>query len=301
MIRRILGLTVLALSLPLAACDDGQGVGSPGVLSLYLTDAAGDFTQAVVTIERIELVGGDEGARVLRDEPFTTDLLTLSNDVASLVEEETIPAGTYSQLRFVIHEACIGVEQADGSEAIYASDGFDDCGTRDGELQMPSFGQSGLKIGLPGGSIEVDGDTRILLLDFDVSQSFGQQAGGSGRWVMNPVIKADDISLSGSITVELTVADSVDLSTVGSSLADFEAELDTEPQAVAFADDDDDGVFTASFLFLMPDEDYEVSVSLKDGVSYTFTLNPTSPQSVSLGSAEQATVAFEVTSAAPNP
>lgn len=304
MFRKTLGILALALSLPLAACDDVTTVGEPGLLSLMLTDAPGDFTQAWVVIERIELAGGDEDGEglVLREVAFETDLLTLSNDVASLVEDETIPAGSYGQLRFVISDGCIGVEQDDGSEMVYASDGYDACGAPDGNLQMPSFGQSGLKVTMPGGALQVDGDAHILLLDFDVSESFGRQAGNSGQWVMSPVIHAENISLSSSITVELTVADTVDLDALSSSLADFQATLDSETEPVFFTDDDEDGVFTATFHFLMPDADYEVAVGLQESVTaYVFTLDPTSPQTVSLGSGESATIAFEVTSAAPAP
>ncbi|HEM45722.1 MAG TPA: DUF4382 domain-containing protein [Alphaproteobacteria bacterium] len=303
MLRKTVILLALAAAVPLAGCDDATHPGEPGLMSLLLTDAEGDFTQARVVIERIELVGDDEGEDggpvVLMDTPFTTDLLTLSNDVATLVEDVTIPAGTYAQLRFVIPDACIGVEQADQSEMIYASDGFDECGVPDGPLQMPSYGSSGLKVILPGGAVEVDGDAHILLLDFDVAESFGRQAGASGMWVLDPTIHAENISLTSSITVDLTVADTVDLDAVGSSLADFEATMAGETEPVAFTDPEDDGVFSATFLHLIPGE-YEISVGLQEGVTaYNFTLDPTSPQSVTLGSAEHATLTFEVTSAAP--
>ena len=92
MITRRVGLLALALSLPLAGCGDALGSGEPGTLTLMLTDAAGDFTQAVVEIERIELIGEGQPV-VLRDTPFVTNLLTLSNDVATLVEDETVPGG----------------------------------------------------------------------------------------------------------------------------------------------------------------------------------------------------------------
>lgn len=221
-------------------------------------------------------------------------------DVATLIEDVTIPGGTYSQLRLVIPDACIGIEQEGGGEMIYATAGFEDCGTPDGNLQTPSFDTSGLKINLPGGALEVDGDAHILLLDFDVSESFGQQAGNSGMWVMNPVIRAEDVSLTSSILVQLTAAEGVDLAELNSSLADFEATLDTETEAVAFTDLDENGIYTARFIFLLPDADYEVAVGLQEGVApYEFTLDPTSPQTVSLGSGTQATVSFEVTSASP--
>lgn len=297
MSRKLFSLLTLVAMLPLAACDDGTAVGDAGTVSLMLTDAPGAFTQAVVTIERIEMVGDGEPL-VLMDEPFTTDLLTLSNDVASLVEDVTVPGGTYAQLRFIIPEACISVEQDGGGELVYASSGFDACGAADGSLQLPSFDQSGLKINLPGGSIEVDGDAHILLLDFDVSQSFGQQAGASGMWVMTPVISAEDISLSGNIIVELTAADGVDLAALSASLEDFQAVLSTEPDSpLSFLDPENDGTFTVTFRYLLPGTSYDVTVGLEEGTTFDFTLDPTSPQTVDLASGEDETVAFEVTSA----
>lgn len=295
MFRKLLACLTLAAIIPLAACDDSTSVAESGFMSLMLTDEAGDFNQAEVTIERIELVGSGQPL-VLLDDPFTTDLLTLSNDVATLVEDEVVPGGTYTELRFIIPEACIAVEQEDGTDAIYASSGFEACGTEiAGDLQLPSFAQTGIKVGLPGGSVQVDGDSKVYLLDFDVSQSFGQEAGMSGSWVMTPVIKADDFSLSGTIVVELTAADGVD----PILLADFQAELSSDAEPQPFTDDDDDGVYTVMFEYLLPDQSYDVSVGLQEGFSYDYTLDSEtpSPQSVSLGNGEQATVVFEVASA----
>jgi hypothetical protein len=292
-------LAALAVALPLAACSDGTGAPSPGTMSVLLTDEEGDFTQAWVTIERVELVGSGQPLAIMTT-PFTTNLLTLSNDVATLVEEATIPGGTYTEVRFIIPGACIGVEQSDGSELVYASTDYDECGSADGGLVLPSFAETGIKVIFPGGSIQVDGDSKIYLFDFDVSQSFGQQAGLSGDWVMTPVIKAAELSLTGSIVVELTAAAEVDLASLGSSLADFQARLDTEAVAEPFTDEDEDGVYTATFLYLVPGATYELSLELQDGVSFDYTLDPTSPQSIPISSAEEATVAFQVTSASPS-
>lgn len=294
MFRNLFALLTLAAGISLAACDDGTSVAEPGFVSLMLTDEAGDFTQAWVTIDSIEIIGSG-GPLVLRDEAITTNLLTLSNDVMSLVEDAVVPGGTYTQIRFIIPEACIGVEQEGGGEMIYASSGFEACGTEIvGDLKLPSFDQTGIKVGLPGGSVQVDGDSKVYLLDFYVSQSFGQEAGMSGSWVMTPVIKADDFSLTGTITVELTAAGGVD----PSFLADFQAELNDDGEPQPFTDDDEDGVYTVVFEYLFPDGSYDVSIGLQEGMSYDYTLNPEtpSPQSVSLGSGAQTTVAFEVTS-----
>ena len=66
------------------------------------------------------------------------------------------------------------------------------------------------------------------------------------------------------------------------------------------ADGDEDGTFSATFLYLLPDAEYSVSVELQDGVSYDFTVSPTSPQAVTLESGAHPVVAFEVTSASPS-
>lgn len=297
MSRKIVGALALALMLPLAACDDSTTVAQPGTMSLLLTDAPGDFGQAVVVIESIELIGEGEPV-MLREGADTTDLLTLSNDVEEMVAEATVPGGSYGQVRFIIPQACITVEQEDESYMVYSSDeSFTECGARDGELQLPSFDETGIKVNLPAEATEVDGDQHIVVLDFSVEESFGQQAGASGMWVMNPVITSSTIDFTGSLTVNLTAPDSVDLDALGASLGDFQARMTGEAEPQAFTDTDEDGTFTAEFLILVPG-DYEVSVELQDDApSIDFTLDPTSPQTIPVGSGEGASFDFEVTSA----
>jgi hypothetical protein len=60
-----------------------------------------------------------------------------------------------------------------------------------GELQCPSCQQSGIKIKISSGDLELEEGDFALILDFDVAQSFGHRAGNSGRWIMHPVIHAD--------------------------------------------------------------------------------------------------------------
>lgn len=293
MSHKIIGALALALMLPLAACDDSTSVAEPGTMTLLLTDAPGDFGQAVVVIQSIELVGEGEPV-MLREGADTTDLLTLSDDVEEMVADATVPGGTYGQVRFIIPEACITVEQDTDPKTflVYSSDeAFTECGTRDGDLQLPSFEETGIKVTLPAGASDVDGDQHVVVLDFNVEESFGQQAGASGMWVMTPVIKADELEFTGSLTATLTAAEGVDPALLG----DFQAHFGETP--VAFTDEDEDGTFEAEFLYMLPD-DYQVYVELQDDApAHDFTLDPTSPQSVTLGSAESVTVAFEVTSA----
>jgi hypothetical protein len=190
-------LTGALVVLGAASCDSSTAPRT-GKISLLLTDAPGDVVTAVVTIEQIYLQGSDSdnGDRViLRNTPFTTDLLTLVDSTVLLLEDVTVPARRYGQLRFVISGAYIEVENEDASTTIYASTptyaGLPVDAVVGGSLQMPSLAQSGLKVNLPNDAVVILADeTVVLLVDFDVSQSFGRPAGSSGQWVMSPVLTA---------------------------------------------------------------------------------------------------------------
>jgi len=187
-------LATLSLVLAIGACDSSVSNGDTTSLSIRLKDAPGDIHAAVVTISEVNLAGN--GGVVLRSEPVTVDLLTLASTTMDLVEGAVVPAGSYSQLRFVITGGYIEVENEDGSTSIFASSpdyaGLPDAAEVAGELQMPSMGQSGLKVNMADGALELTEDEEFLLVDFDVAQSFGHAAGNSGRWVMHPVINGTE-------------------------------------------------------------------------------------------------------------
>ena len=284
-------LAFLLLPLAVTGCDSAGS--ADGSLRVMLTDAPGDFVRAVVTVDSV-VVQGEGGAVVLRDEPATVDLLTLQNEVMELVGETDLPAGTYSQLRLVIGGAFVEVEGEGGdtsvfatSEAYAASQGVE----ADGALQTPSYAQSGLKVNLPG--VTVDGDERVVLLDFDVSESFGREAGQSGRWVMTPVVRATDFELTGTVEVDLTLAAGVALPT--GSLADFSATVDKggDVVAVPFEDADGDGTFTAEIRYLAPGT-YSVGVAGPEAL--TFAVDP-APLAVEVESGATATYDLALTTA----
>jgi hypothetical protein len=301
--RRIIQLAGVALGLlglAVAACSDGMSSGN-GQLSVVLKDAPGDIKAAVVTISEINLQGSG-GKLVLSSNEVTTDLLTLSTDVATLVQDATVPAGNYTQLRFVITGGYIEVDNGNGTSSIYASDpnyaGLPPGATVAGNLHMPSLGQSGLKVTLPGNKLTISsGDQKILVVDFDVSQSFGHLAGGSGQWVMHPVIKADDMSATGGARVAVTLDAGVTLpGTV--VLSEFSVTLtgsDGVPRTVPLDDSDGDGTFEAVYDFLAPG-DYNVTILTPAGVT-AFTTSPTLPSTLTVLSGQKATASFTITSA----
>ena len=299
---RNLGRAVASLALILAVgCGDSQGPDGSTQFSVLLKDAPGDVTTAMVTIEEVQLVG-EGGITVLRDDPLTVDLLTLANTTASLVTDVVVPSGTYSQLRFVISGAYIETENADGSTSIYASspayEGLPAGAAVAGSLQMPSLAQSGLKVTLPANALTLTGDEKILLVDFDVSQSFGHAAGQSGGWVMHPVITGAEIETTAGAQIAVSLGDGVVLPNAA-ALGQFEAKLTNTATAavttVPLTDPDADGTFGANFAFLTPG-DYELTLVLPAGVT-SVTTNPVTPLSVTIVSGQPAAASLTVTGA----
>jgi hypothetical protein len=279
-----LGLVALAL-----ACS-----GQANRISVLLKDAPADVTAAVITITEIDLVGSG-GTTVLSTTKTTTNLLTLANDAATLVDGVDVPAGTYSQLRFVITGGYIEV-----GGVIYASsptyEGLPSEATVGGVLQMPSFAQSGLKVDLPGGAMTFAGSSRIVLLDFDVSQSFGQVAGGSGAWVMHPVVKATQLELTGGLHVSLALGSEVTLP-APTTLADFSAVLTPAGGggSTALPLTSTDGVtYAADFKLLFPG-DYTLTFTAPSPV--TFVTAPPVPATITVASGSPAAASFVLTSA----
>lgn len=284
-LRHLLGASMAGL---LVAC----GGGSTGTVSLKLTDAPGDFEAAVVTISEIDLVGSG-GTMVLSNTKVTTDLLKLANDTATLVDKAVVSSGKYTQLRFVITGAYVQLAQGG---AIYASsptyEGLPAGAQVAGALQMPSFGESGLKVDLPDGGVTVGTDSKVLLVDFDVGQSFGHPAGNSGAWVMHPVVKATEFELSGNVDVTLTLAAGVTLPAGTSAVLTSTTDSTMSPKSVALTNAG--SAYTASFLFLFPGDYALTFATTSSGV--TLATTPALPASVTVASGQLTTVSATVTS-----
>jgi len=298
--RRAALAATLALALAtLVGCG-----GNDGKVTVLLTDAPGDDIQtAVVTISEIYLQGGDEGGRVvLRSEAATVSLLDLANATAELVSEAEVPNGDYSELRFVITGGYVETKNADGTTSIFATSndyaGLPAGAVVSGQLHMPSYGSSGLKVKLAE-TLTIEGEQKILLVDFDVAQSFGKEAGGSGKWVMSPVIKAAELTASASVHVTATLGQGVTLPSLEGralTLADVHAVLvnaegSREPQPLT--DVDGDGTFEATFKFLIPGT---FQVELEGPAGVVLSTTPGQPTSIQLASGKDQTQAFVVTS-----
>ena len=289
----------LLVALPVASCsNDTTNPGGQPRVTVRLTDAAGDIKAAVVTISEINLQGGAGGKVVLRSDAVTTNLVNLANSTAVLVDAAVVPAGTYSQLRFVITGGYVEIDNGNGTSSIFASSptysGLPPGAVVTGNLQMPSLGQSGLKVEFGSTDLSITTD-QDLLVDFDVSQSFGHEAGNSNKWVMHPVIKGAQFTTAATVVATLKLNTGVSLPALPSgpvTLSAFKANLNGE--VVSFTDPDGDGTFEARFRFLMPGT-YTLSVQVPTGLA--ITTNLTLPVTVTVAAGASTTQAIVVQSA----
>lgn len=298
-----LALPLLA-ALAMAACDGGTGGSGDARVSIRLTDAPGDLKEAWVKIDRIYMMGGPaDSASNGRVDLLTTatgwvDLLTLSGGrTAELVNGAVVPAGRYSELRMVVCEAYVIEKDGD----VYATrDAALPAGVQaDGQLQVPSGCSSGFKIKFHGDEpVELANESTIMTVDFDVSQSFGHQAGNSGRWIMHPVMHATTVGFAGGIGGTVTVASGVTLPTCGGAPVAVTAFV---PQATAGTTTYTSAVATdGRYKITVPAGTYTMAyapaLSYANGDSLMVTATP-SVASATVASGGNATVDYSVTAA----
>lgn len=198
-----------AVLLPLAAvgCADGVGTEIANV-SLALTDNPGDVDSVWVEIGEIYLQGGPQGrvpllSEVDADALGLVELTQLAGTTLDLVSDVAIAAGNYGQLRFVVEGAVLETEDAD----VFTFNATHPHGLpATGSLTCPSCDETGIKVLLPGAAADLAAGAHLIVLDFDVSQSFGRVAGTSGSWVMHPVILGAEVGFTGAVGGTVDVA-----------------------------------------------------------------------------------------------
>jgi hypothetical protein len=208
---------VAGLSVALAACD-GTGPERPSGVTLLLTDAPGNVDEAWVKIDRVYMQGTGGQTDLLSAQSEWIELTSLAgHTTATLAEGVATPPGTYGQMRFIVTEAYL----VSGGKT-YATVAAQNSGIEaDGLLHIPSVQQTGFKVSMPDGGFTVpEAEIPVtVVVDFDVVESFGQQAGQSGRWVMRPSLRATYAAVSGEIEGVITLAKDED----GEPLVSFPA------------------------------------------------------------------------------
>lgn len=296
-----------------AGCGDSTG-SDTALISLALTDAPGDVAAVWVEIDEIYLQGGDGGRVTLLDEAQADglgliELTELAGTTLDLTSDVEIPSGNYGQLRFVVEGAVLETE---GGDVFTFNASHPDGTPSTGDLNCPSCAQTGVKVQLPGDVADLDSGSHLLVLDFDVSQSFGREAGTSGMWVMSPVIRGAEVGFTGSLAGTVDVerdASQEPLVVIPECPAGTPRDLTAfVPMATAQTIVDDlgepvvattavaaDGTFT--FGFLHPDEHDLGFVADIDFDGATLTFEADAPGLVTVTSGGGSDVTYTITSA----
>ena len=198
--------TSIALSAALlfsaAACSDSTGAGS-GTVSVRLTNGAvtdGLVAQVAASMTEAPLPAGsvksidvwvvridakrqeptdaeaaedteeseaEQAGWVTVAEPGASfDLMKLGEDTNTLLGEAVVAAGAYNGFRLIIDPAKSSVTLNDEANTVIGGESIEG-------LKFPSAAQTGIKIKLAGGPVQVeDGETSTLVVKFDVSRSF---------------------------------------------------------------------------------------------------------------------------------
>lgn len=281
------GIALAALLL--VGCENGVGLPETADVRILLTDAPSDYVgAALIDIGSVQLLPTDGGDRVILSEDGTdgpVDLLDLQGLTTEVLADVTIPAGSYRELRFVIESASVTL--ADGYE-------FRD-GSTTSTLRVPSGAQSGVKLKLRSGDegseddagVSVGGGETVLVVDFDVNQSFRIQGNPNTPAGINGVsfkptlrVVVQDVAGSISGTVSTVLSTSVEGLVVTAETVDPGDDEEFQTQT-ATAITDADGGYSIYFL---PPGSYTVTVGTPDGT----TTDPLSAESV-VGASEDIT------------
>jgi uncharacterized protein DUF4382/carboxypeptidase family protein len=188
-------VTPLLTVLGAAACSDPSDTGT---VTVRLSDAPSDDLQsATVYISEVTVQGSGASAEeeVISSTKASFDLLTLQGGVTAALGTAEVPSGTYHQIRLLVDSARV---------VLKAGHTFTD-GTNTAKLTVPSGSQTGIKVNISP-PIQVTSGETVLVVDFDVSQSFVFQGPHDhpNSISFKPVIHATAIDVAASISGTVT-------------------------------------------------------------------------------------------------
>ncbi len=289
-------------------CDNGgsnsitgeQNSNGQGRLTIRLTDAPGDVKDAFIQIKQFILFSTDSSSRITLT-PIQLGFINLlgltGGKVLDVVDKALVPNGTYNELRLVLGESYVRLQ--DGR--VFATPGatLPSGVTAAGELKCPSCSQSGFKVKFSSGGLIVN-STSFVTIDFDVAQSFAHEAGKSGKIIVHPVLRATAQNTAFSrITGTVALAQSITIPACGGQANTIRI---FKP-AAALATDTITAVTDSlgAFRFLGLAAGTYALGSVKDytfanGDSLTIASTPT-PASVTLAAGDSAKVSYQITAA----
>lgn len=277
------------LALGLAGCDPLEPT-DPGdtLIEVWLTDAAASYLEvAEVDIGAVELLAADGSVATLAADGTASpvDLMELREQNPLQLAGQEVEPGLYSQLR---------LEVESGRVELNAAYAFED-GTTARDLAVPSGARSGATLNLEVAGLEddsvgttvIDAGRLVLMVDFDVNQSFLIQGDpealdGIDGIVFNPKLRVVVRSVAGSMagTVRSAAGAAVEGRTVTARPLD-EGILGPYQTQTATATTATDGSYRMPFLAA---GSYAVYVDAPEG----FTPTPPITQ-VTVGESEDVT------------
>lgn len=161
-----------------------------GTMEVRLHDAPADYDAVNVFIESVEVnrVGDPDGWVSISQPQQSYNLLELANGAYAVLGEQELEAGTYHQIRLILSR--------DGHSVVIDS--------TEHPMTVPSGAQTGIKLEV---NAEIEEDIQYtLLLDFDAARSV-VQAGQTGNYLLQPVIRANNEATTGNIAGTVSPAD----------------------------------------------------------------------------------------------
>jgi hypothetical protein len=193
-VRNTVAVTLVGL---LAACGSSS-TSNTARMNVRLVDSpAASFTNVFLTIQDVQ-IQTDSGWKVLGTVNKTIDLLALQNGAfETLALNAEIDPGHYGQMRLTLSTAQDAIQKVCFNNNVLPNlTGCED-------LTIPSGFQTGIKIPV---SFDLQaGTTYEIFIDMNATKSvFVHQAGGSGKYMLRPVVHAYDKLMTGSIKGRLT-------------------------------------------------------------------------------------------------
>jgi len=166
------------------SCSDSTSPeNGQGQLKLTMVDAPAGYDQVNIVVTRVEVHRADtdstSGWFIINNNTATYDLLRLRNGASAILGNNSLDAGSYTQIRLII-----------GTGSNIVVDGVTY------PLEIPSGEQSGLK--LNHAFVIESGLLYELILDFDAEHSIVLT--GNGQYKLKPVIRVVPLIISGTIS-----------------------------------------------------------------------------------------------------
>ena len=183
------GFITILVSVVLTGCDNNENDATgTSRMTVKMFDAPGDYKEVNVDVRDVMIKSttntDDQGWVSIGNLPSqgkVYNLLSLTGGINAVLADKDVPSGFVGQIRLVLGD----------QNTVVLRDGTSH------PLSTPSAQQSGLKIQV--NQTLVAGATYEYLLDFDANRSVVVQAGSSGIYNLNPVIRVTTAATSGVI------------------------------------------------------------------------------------------------------